>query len=120
MSSKYLIYLIATCLALNSLPGKIHADGPSDNQESDEVIVISNPKTPALKMRIVFSEDLSIGEVEGDLVQIDPAALKKKNSMEQRTCQTEADLIALGRRRGYKRPRLWARHVMIARKRKYG
>jgi hypothetical protein len=38
-------------------------------QESD-VIVVSNPKDPiyknGLKMRIVFKEDLSIGEIEGD------------------------------------------------------
>ena len=51
------IFFIATLLALNGLPEKIHAD---------EVVVISNPKTPALKMRIVFKEELSIGEVEGD------------------------------------------------------
>ncbi len=35
-------------------------------QESDDVVVVSNPKTPELKMRIVFKEELSIGEVEGD------------------------------------------------------
>ena len=52
-----LIYFISTFLILNSFPGKIHAD---------EVVIISNPRTPALKMRIVFNEELSIGEVEGD------------------------------------------------------
>ena len=35
-------------------------------QKADDVVVVSNPKTPELNMRIVFNEELSIGEVEGD------------------------------------------------------
>jgi len=35
-------------------------------QKAEDVAVISNPKTPAHQMRIVFKEELSIGEVEGD------------------------------------------------------
>jgi len=35
-------------------------------QKSEDVIVVSNPKTPAYQMRIVFKEELTIGEVEGD------------------------------------------------------
>jgi hypothetical protein len=39
-------------------------------QKPDEAVVVSNPKTPVPKngipMRIVFKEDLSIGEAEGD------------------------------------------------------
>ncbi len=35
-------------------------------QEADDVVIISNPKTPELKMRIVFKEELTIGVVEGD------------------------------------------------------
>jgi len=38
----------------------------SDEQKIDDVVVISNPKIPKLKMRIVFEEDLAIGVVEGD------------------------------------------------------
>jgi len=37
-----------------------------DEQKIDDVVVISNPKIPKLKMRIVFEEDLTIGVVEGD------------------------------------------------------
>lgn len=37
-----------------------------DKQKIDDVVVISNPKIPKLKMRIVFEEDLTIGVVEGD------------------------------------------------------
>ena len=43
---------------------------PVNIQSSDEVKIISNPKTPSpkdsLKIRIVFEEELSIGEIEGD------------------------------------------------------
>jgi len=35
-------------------------------QKADDVVVISNPKTPELKMRIVFEEELTIGVVDGD------------------------------------------------------
>lgn len=56
----------AIFLGWNGLSNKIHAGGADINQESDEVVVVSNPKTPGTKMRIVFKEELSIGEVEGD------------------------------------------------------
>ena len=65
--NKHLTFLMC-CLVIffawNGLSNKIHADGANKNQGSDEVVVISNPKTPAKKMRIVFNEELSIGEVE--------------------------------------------------------
>jgi hypothetical protein len=35
-------------------------------QKADDVVIISNPKTPELKMRIVFEEELTIGVLEGD------------------------------------------------------
>ena len=35
-------------------------------QRADDVVIISNPKTPELEMRIVFEEELTIGVVEGD------------------------------------------------------
>jgi hypothetical protein len=35
-------------------------------QKSEDVVVVSNPKTPAHQMRIVFKEELTIGEVEGE------------------------------------------------------
>jgi len=42
------------------------AEETSTIQKSDDVVVVSNPKTPETKMQIVFTEELSIGEVEGD------------------------------------------------------
>jgi hypothetical protein len=62
----FFIYVVAAFLMLNGLPNKIHAEGANESQKSDEVVVVSNPKTPTANIRIVFKEELSIGEVEGD------------------------------------------------------
>lgn len=60
----------------------------------------------------------TVEQIDGDLVEVDLEALRKKRKIEQGTADTEEKLIALGKARGYKRPELWARHLMIARKRK--
>lgn len=62
----FIICFMTAYFVLNSLPNKIHAKGADESQNSDEVVVVSNPKTPASNIRIVFKEELSIGEVEGD------------------------------------------------------
>jgi hypothetical protein len=62
----FIICFMTAYVVLSSLPNEIHAKGADENQNSDEVVVISNPKTPASNVRIVFKEELSIGEVEGD------------------------------------------------------
>ena len=63
----YLSFLfIIAFLAIPYCPKKTYAEVMHKNQESKDVEVISNPKTPELKMRIVFMEELSIGEVEGN------------------------------------------------------
>lgn len=56
-----------------------------------------------------------VQHVEGDLQEIDLATAARMRRQEQGRAQTEADLVALGRSRGMKRPELWARHVMLAR-----
>jgi superfamily II DNA or RNA helicase len=56
--------------------------------------------------------------VEGDLEEVDPELLRRRARQQQGAAQTEDDLIALGTERGYKRPRLWARHIMMARKKR--
>jgi len=62
-------FFIIIFLATNSMPKKMFLKAKNPSQESD-VIVVSNPKTPFLKkgikMKLVFEEDLSIGEAEGD------------------------------------------------------
>ena len=55
-----------------------------------------------------------VEQVEGVLQEIDLATAVRMRRVEQGRAQTEADLVALGRQRGMKRPELWARHVMRA------
>jgi len=59
-----------------------------------------------------------IDQKEGDLVEVDPATLRKKRLQAQGRCQTVEDLVEEGKRRGYKRPRLWAQYVFNARQQK--
>ena len=59
-------FFIVICLAFNCFSAETAAKETAYAQESDDVVVVSNPKTPEKKMRIVFKEELSIGEAEGD------------------------------------------------------
>lgn len=53
-----------------------------------------------------------VEHVDGELHEIDPRELARKQARQaQGRAQTLADLEALGRSRGYKRPELWARAV---------
>jgi len=69
MKSKFrflMISIILTFLVMNYFPDNSLAEEIISIQESEGVVVISNPKTPELRLRIVFTEELSIGEIEGD------------------------------------------------------
>ena len=69
MTNKILSFLVSIIVifsALNYFTKETFADEMNSIQKSNDVVVISNPKTPETKMRIVFKEELSIGEVEGD------------------------------------------------------
>jgi superfamily II DNA or RNA helicase len=57
-------------------------------------------------------------QVDGQLVEIDEAALRRERNREQASAQTLEQLIEIGRRRGMKSPHGWARHVLAARQRK--
>ena len=59
-------FLITVFLALTCIPAESSAEETPGIQKSDEVVVVTNSKTPELKMRIVFTEELSIGEAEGE------------------------------------------------------
>lgn len=61
-----------------------------------------------------------VDHVDGDLQEVDPRLVRRQQMHEQSKAKTEADLVAIGRSRGMKRPELWARHVMRARMAKYG
>lgn len=57
-------------------------------------------------------------QVDGELVEVDAAALRRQRNREQASAQTLEQLIEIGRRRGMKSPQGWARHVLAARQRK--
>ncbi len=69
MTNKILSFFVSITiilLSVNYSPGELLAEETIIIQKSDDVVVISNPKTPAHQMRIVFKEELTIGEAEGD------------------------------------------------------
>lgn len=72
--------------------------------------------TPSCRCGHVFLvKPREVEQVEGVLQEIDVAAAMRMRRVEQGRAKTEAELVALGRARGFKRPELWARHVMRAR-----
>jgi len=60
------ISIILIFLAIHYFPDRPLAAEINTIQEFEDIVVVANPKTPELKLRIVFTEELSIGEVEGD------------------------------------------------------
>lgn len=62
-------------------------------------------------------ESRKVDEKDGDLVEVNAEELRKKR-MAQGRCKTLEDLIAEGKRRGYKRPHLWAKYVFSARQKR--
>ncbi|CAB4121885.1 HELICc domain containing protein [uncultured Caudovirales phage] len=59
-----------------------------------------------------------VEQVAGELQEVDPDVQRREQRVQQGRAQSETDLVALGRSRGMKRPELWARHVLRARKAK--
>ena len=56
-----------------------------------------------------------VEHVEGELQEVDLATAVRMRRQEQGKAQSMEDLVAIGERRGMKRPRLWAAHVIRAR-----
>ncbi|KYK44569.1 hypothetical protein A1D31_14325 [Bradyrhizobium liaoningense] len=61
-----------------------------------------------------------LDEVEGELEEIDVAALRRERLREQSSAETLDDLVKLAMARGYKSPEKWAGHVWTARQAKAG
>lgn len=59
-----------------------------------------------------------VDEEDGELVEVDVKELRRKRLMAQGKCKTLEELVSEGRRRKYKNPRLWAKHVFNARQKK--
>jgi DNA repair protein RadD len=55
-------------------------------------------------------------QVEGDLVEVDLDAARKRRVIENRSADSLGQLIEMGEARGYKKPVLWAAHYHKARK----
>ena len=53
--------------------------------------------------------------MDGDLVEVQAGAVQITKREEQRECDTEEQLYQLGKKRGYKHPRRWAKHIMQSR-----
>lgn len=64
------------------------------------------------------SKTRKIDEVDGELKEIDPQALRRKKVIEQARAQSEDELYQIGVARGYKHPRRWAKHVFQSRQAK--
>lgn len=58
-------------------------------------------------------------QVDGQLVEVDAAAIRRERAREQAAAQTFEQLIEIGRKRGMKSPHGWAKHVLAARQRKH-
>jgi superfamily II DNA or RNA helicase len=52
-----------------------------------------------------------VEEIDGDLQEIDPSIIRHGRKMEEWNCESEADLVKLGERRGYQYPQAWARRM---------
>jgi hypothetical protein len=53
-----------------------------------------------------------IEQVDGQLEEIDKAAMRQQKKQEERKCTDHASLAALGRSRGYKYPEQWATRMI--------
>ncbi|MCK5563715.1 MAG: DEAD/DEAH box helicase [Planctomycetes bacterium] len=55
---------------------------------------------------------------DGELVEVDKDALKRRRRRERSNATTYEDLVALGQERDYKAPHTWARYIIAAREKK--
>lgn len=65
-------------------------------------------------------ESRTVKHVEGELVELQIDALRDKaaRQLEVQKAETLAELIAIGKRRGYRSPLFWAKHVLDGRRAK--
>lgn len=71
-----------------------------------------------VKARDSLGQGRMLGEVEGELEEIDVAAIRRERLREQSGAQTLDDLVKLAMARGYKSPEKWAGHVWSSRQAK--
>jgi DNA repair protein RadD len=83
------------------------ASAPSTTQKCDEC-----------GHRFITTERRQLEHVDGELFEVDLTQVVRQRKRDQATAQTLEDLVELGKRRGMKNPRGWARHVLAARQAK--
>ncbi|TIT90369.1 MAG: ATP-dependent helicase [Mesorhizobium sp.] len=71
-----------------------------------------------VKEREAIGGGRAIGEVDGELEEVDQEAVRRARKQEQGRAQTLDDLINLATARGYKSPAKWAAHIFTARQAK--
>ncbi|WP_292131537.1 hypothetical protein, partial [Mesorhizobium sp.] len=71
-----------------------------------------------VKEREAIGGGRAIGEVDGELEEVDQEAVRRARRQEQGRAQTLDDLISLATARGYKSPAKWAAHIFTARQAK--
>lgn len=67
--------------------------------------------------KLVLEREIDVDE-DAELTELDPALARRQRLMEQGKADTLDKLIELGRRKGYRHPELWARHLARAREEK--
>jgi len=68
-----------------------------------------------VKARDGLAQGRMLDEVEGELEEIDVAAVRRERMREQGKAETLDDLVKLAMARGYKHPEKWAGHIFTAR-----
>lgn len=75
------------------------------------------PKCPNCQ-HVFEIESREVPQQDGELVEIDRAAMRAERMREQASATTLEELIAVGKARGYKNPFMWAKHLLDARAKK--
>lgn len=91
------------------------ADGPAI--KICQACFAAQPPGPSCRFcSVVFEgKPREVVEVDGELVEMNPKLRSWLNKRKQGLARTEEELVQIGKERGYKRPRLWARHVYRSR-----
>jgi DNA repair protein RadD len=107
-----------------TLDGKVKKEGEAPMRRCDVCFAVFSAGCrvcPACGAELEVKPQEPIAEVAGELVKVEGIAGIQQRMREQRAeearCQTMADFIELGRRRGYAKPQGWAYHRMQARAR---
>ena len=90
-------------------------------RQCPECFAVMRPRPSCVECGHVFEiNGRQLEEVEGELQELDPAAMRRARAREQSEARSLDQLIELGRQRGYRSPERWASHVWTARQAKRG